>query len=205
MFRNLWCARCIRHVRPSKVDSSKNGSAPKFEQFRLRQYPGSAYKYALRGSTCAVLTQTAAYIIETQARRTKRNDVRDICRGAYGPEIEQGVALRTVRCFDWGRSALLRIDKLRCHAEIEAFVELPLRQSVQSSADYQCSDWSEDFFRRVMKYEYAVETFGDQHGEDEFDSEELEVYDYENLYYDHEVDEFDDVSVHTEHNSGANT
>ena len=59
-----------------------------------------------------------------------------------------------MRCFDWGRSALLRLDKQRYHAEIEEFAELPLRQTAQATADYNWSVWASNFFRRVMSLDY---------------------------------------------------
>jgi hypothetical protein len=85
---------------PNEVDPSTIDSASKYERFVWRQLPDFAYKYTLRGTSCAILTQTTAYIVETQARRTKYNSTLGACRGAYGPETEQRVAFRTVRCFD---------------------------------------------------------------------------------------------------------
>ena len=196
---------CTKRDAQNKVEPSTLESASEYEQFRLRQHPGPAYKFTLRASSCAVLTETAAYIVEAQARRTKRRDVSDACRGAYGPELEQGIALRTVRCFDWARSALLRFDKSRCHAEIEAFTELPIRQTVQSTSDYEWSPWSEVLLRRIMRYENGVETFGDEDGEHGMSDDDLNIpdaeyansdyfdYDHENFQGDEDfLDELDD-------------
>ena len=123
------------------------------EHMGVRHLPQSAYKCTLRGSSSAVLTQTAAYIVETQARRTRSRKADDTSRGVYGPKHQQSVALRTVRCFDWGRNALLRLDKSRCYAEIEAFTELPSHLTSQTTSDYQYSQWTRHLFKRVMSLE----------------------------------------------------
>jgi hypothetical protein len=135
------------------IDLSKLESASKYEQFLAQQYPRAAYKFPLRGSSAAVLTETAAYIVETQARRTRSRKADDTSRGVYGPKHQQSVALRTVRCFDWGRNALLRLDKSRCYAEIEAFTELPSHLNSQTTSDYQYSQWTRHLFKRVMSLE----------------------------------------------------
>jgi len=127
------------------------------EHMGVRHLPQSAYKCTLRGSSSAVLTQTAAYIVETQARRTKHRSVMGDSRGAYGPEPQQTVAFRTVRCFDWGRSALLRLDKSRCHAQLEAFTALPMCQTSQSTSDYSYSAWTRTLFERYMRWQGAEE------------------------------------------------
>jgi len=102
-----------------RFNASACTSESKHEMFRLNP----SYKRTLRGCSSAVLTETAAYTVETQVRWTTRKGAQGARLGAYGPEPEESVALRTVRCFDWGRSALLCLDKWRLLAEIESLTE----------------------------------------------------------------------------------
>jgi hypothetical protein len=147
----------------STIHASPSASESKHKTFRLRQLPDPAYKRDVRGSSCVVLTQTAAYIVETHARWIQRIGFVEITfqgasRGAYGPKTDESFAFRTVRCLDWGRSALSRFDKPRYRAEVEAFNLPPVRETIYASEDYFFrSDWMQTFFCRVMEVDAAEE------------------------------------------------
>ena len=176
LWQDYEATTAIRYDFAKKIDPSKLDTASKFRHFWFGQLPQAAYKFTLRGSSAAVLTETAAYIVETQARRMQRPKAKSALRGNFGSESKQSVAFRTVRCFDWGRSAVARLDWQRCRAEIKAFKELPTpQQIIQSCSDYAISPWADNLYDRVMIWESRVQDIHQaQTDDDELDSDNYE-------------------------------
>ncbi|KDN53110.1 hypothetical protein K437DRAFT_266043 [Tilletiaria anomala UBC 951] len=117
--------------------------------YKLSQLPGPHYRTGPHQCSCVVLTNTAAYMVEEQYIAPTFHGGRDSIRGCSGPVADGVWSYTHVRCYDWGRSALERVDPARCMEELARFKQPPKYEGPMPFEDTPSSAQIQAFYRQT--------------------------------------------------------